>query len=380
MPVLRAVGLAIALIVWLNPGLVIAQSKSEKAARQSDARELDRAKRETLWIVADGRNQTAVRAMMDVSNVVDDENGLRVLPVLGEGTAQSIADILYLKGIDIGIVQQDALHRIRKAGRLPKIQERIRYIAKLYNEEMHLVAGEGIESVQDLAGKKVNLGPVASATHATARAVFEALDVTIEAVEMTADIALERVRSGGVAATVYVAGAPARSLTRIGAEEGLKLLSIPFVAPLQEIYIPATLKKSDYPGLIADGEMVETIGVGTVMAVFNWQQGSARYERVNRFIKSFFSRFNRLHDAAHHRKWQEVNLAATVKGWERFKPAAAWLEANKGRTAGKLEEDFQKFLSANRTDGTSGQLTSSQREALFREFVRWRGRRPQQTN
>ncbi len=380
MPVLRAVGLAIALIVWLNPGLVIAQSKSEKAARQSDARELDRAKRETLWIVADGRNQTAVRAMMDVADVVDDENGLRVLPVLGEGTAQSIADILYLKGIDIGIVQQDALHRIRKAGRLPKIQERIRYIAKLYNEEIHLVAGEGIESVQDLAGRKVNLGSVASATYATARAVFEALDVTIEAVEMTADIALERVRSGEIAASVFVAGAPARSLASIDVEEGMKLLPIPFAAPLQEIYIPATLKKSDYPGLIADGEMIETVAIGTVMAVFNWQQGSARYERVSRFIKSFFSRFNRLHDPAHHRKWQEVNLAATVPGWERFKPAAAWLDANKGQMAGKLEEDFQKFLSANKPEGSSAQLTSPQREALFREFVRWRGRRPQQTN
>lgn len=357
MPVLRAVGLAIALIVWLNPGLVIAQSKSEKAARHSDARELDRAKRETLWIVADGRNQTAVRAMMDVADIVDDENGLRVLPVLGEGTAQSIADILYLKGIDIGIVQQDALHRIRKAGRLPKIQERIRYIAKLYNEEMHLVAGEGIESVQDLAGRKVNLGPVASATHATARAIFEALNVKVDAVEMTADIALERVRSGEIAASVFVAGAPAQSLTSIGAEDRMKLLPIPFAAALQEIYIPATLKKSDYPGLIEDSEMVETVAVGTVMAVFNWQQGSARYERVSRFIKSFFSRFNRLHDPAHHRKWQEVNLAATVPGWERFKPAAAWLDANKGQTAGKLEEDFQKFLSANKPDGSSAQLT-----------------------
>ena len=56
--------------------------------------------------------EAALDALADVADVVDDENGLRVLPVLGEGTAQSIADILYLKGIDIGIERGVLIGRI----------------------------------------------------------------------------------------------------------------------------------------------------------------------------------------------------------------------------------------------------------------------------
>lgn len=380
MPVLRAMGLAIALFAWLIPGLVIAQTKTDAAAREGEARELDRAKRETLWIVADGRNQTAVRALMDIASVVDNGEGLRILPVLGEGTAQSIADILYLKGIDIGIVHQDALLRIRKAGRLPKIEERIRYIAKLFNEEFHVIASGDIQSIQDLSGRKVNLGAPSSSAHATARAVFKALGIAIDPVNYSRDEALAEIKGGRIAATVALTGAPAADLTTISAADGLKLLPIPFAPSLHEAYVPATLSSSDYPGLIGDGELVETIGVGTVMAVFKWQQGTARYERVSKFIKSFFERFSAFHEPARHPKWRDVNLAAALPGWQRFKPAKAWLEANRGQTADALERDFQKFLSANNADGKSAQLSPSQREALFREFVRWRVQRPKQTN
>jgi len=46
----------------------------------------------------------------DIQNVVDEPdlpNGLRVLPILGRGGAQSAIDVLMLKGVDMGVIEQD---------------------------------------------------------------------------------------------------------------------------------------------------------------------------------------------------------------------------------------------------------------------------------
>jgi hypothetical protein len=37
--------------------------------------------------------------------VLDDGQSLRVLPVIGKGSLQNLADILYLRGIDVGSVE-----------------------------------------------------------------------------------------------------------------------------------------------------------------------------------------------------------------------------------------------------------------------------------
>jgi uncharacterized protein len=50
-----------------------------------------------------------VRIAADLAAVLDGGQTLRVLPVLGKGSLQNLADILYLRGIDVGIVQSDAL-------------------------------------------------------------------------------------------------------------------------------------------------------------------------------------------------------------------------------------------------------------------------------
>lgn len=57
------------------------------------------------------------------------------------------------------------------------IENRLAYIAKLYNEELHLLAGEGIASIKDLEGKKVNYSDVGSGTQFSARLIFEGLGI-----------------------------------------------------------------------------------------------------------------------------------------------------------------------------------------------------------
>ena len=92
-----------------------------------------------------------------------------------------------------------------------------------------------------------------------------------------------------------------------------------------ETYLPSRFTSADYPRLVAAGQEVETIAVGAVMAVFNWEQGNPRHQKVSRFVDAFFSRFEDFQKPPRHPKWQEVSLTAQVPGWKRFQPAEDWL-------------------------------------------------------
>ena len=373
MPVLRTMGLAAATAVWLAPGLANAQTQKPGTPQPTEARELSRAKADTLWLIADAHDETAVTVAKDIATVFAAKGDLRVLPVLGDGATQSIADILFLKGIDVGIVQEDTLLRIKTEKLIPEIADRIRIIAKLYTEELHLIAGADIARIEDLAGKTVNFGPAGAGSALTAKTVFAALGIDVKAVAYPRDLAISKVQSGEIAATVTMTGAAAPGLTHLSRAVGLKLLAVPYAPALQKMYLPALLTAEDYPGLVERGEPVETVAVSTVMAVFNWQKATSRYRRVGRFIDGLFSNLDDLRAPSRHRKWHEVNLAAPVSGWTRFAPAEAWLKSNKGRSAGALEREFKNFL-ANRTQGKAkSRLSPGAQEELFREFVRWRG-------
>src|SRR6185437_7848552 len=156
------------------------------AASQSPTRSIE-AMRErinagTVGIVSGGLNGTYIRIAAELAAVLDDGDTLRVLPLVGKGSVQNIADILFLKGIDIGIVQSDVLAYIRRERLYPGADKSIQYIAKLYNEEVHILAARDIARVEDLAGKKVNFDVANSGTAMTASLIFERLKTTVEPV------------------------------------------------------------------------------------------------------------------------------------------------------------------------------------------------------
>ena len=77
------------------------------------------------------------------------------------------------------------------------------------------------------------------------------------------------------------------------------------------------------------GKRLCLVAVGAVMAAYNWPRNHQRYQKVERFVKLFFSNFGTLLDPPYHPKWHEVDLRNEVPGWRRFGPAQEWLAANK---------------------------------------------------
>jgi uncharacterized protein len=264
----------------------------------------------------------------DMAATLDSGFDMRVLPIAGKGSVQNVRDILHLKGVDMGIVQSDVLAFFRQSGELGAgVEKRLVYIAKLYNEEMHLVAGPGINSIQDLAGKKVNFAEVNSGTQYSSRLIFDALKINVQEVNMGQTDAIVKIRAGEIAATVFIAGRPANAVAQLPKDAGLKLLQVPFTTELENIdYFPASFAATDYPNLIQDGKKIDTIAVGAVLASYNWPAGTDKHRRLTRFCDALVTKFPEFLKAPRHPKWKEVNLAANLKAWNRFEPMQARLQ------------------------------------------------------
>lgn len=275
-----------------------------------------RANSGTVGIIAGGIDGTYIRIAADLAAVLDNDR-LRVIAMIGRGSVQNIADIMLLRGVDLGIVQSDVLAFARRERLLPSLDRLVQYVCKLYNEEVHILARSGIGNVRDLAGQPVNVDLRGSGTAMTASLLFGALGVAVQERHDPQDVALERLRRGEIAALVYVAGKPARLFTGIRAEEGLRLLPLPAAPALLETYLPASFAEADYPALVPPGG-TETLAVGAVLAVYGWAPGTERHRKVARFVEALAANFEAFLRPPRHPKWREVNLAATVPGWTRF--------------------------------------------------------------
>ncbi len=329
-----------------------------------------RANSGTLGVISGGADGTYIRIAADLANVLDGED-LRVLPMIGRGSLQNLRDIMFLRGVDIGIVQMDAREQMQAENLQADAVRRLRYITRLYNEEVHIIADRTITDIRQLDGKKVNIDKAGSGTNLTSRLIFEKLGVKPEMTTFDQASSYARLKSGEIQAAVYVAGRPVRAIAEFQTEGRFHLLPIPFEGEIAESYFPARFAEADYPQLVDKDKAVETLAVGSLLAVFNWPENSDRFNRVRRFVDAFFSRFDEFLQPGRHPKWKEVNLAADVPGWERVKPAQDWLD--RAATASKPSAQVQSFETFMSTRGLN--VSAEQREVLFREFLAWQNDR-----
>jgi TRAP-type uncharacterized transport system substrate-binding protein len=314
---------------------------------------------------------TYMRFADELAKVLDDGDNLRILPIVSYGAASNLEDLLYLRGVDLAITQSDVFEYFRTERKTPNLQSRINYILRLPVSELHILAKTDIRSIEDLRGKKVNFGPAGSGSSLTGTIVFQRLGVQVEQVSIDQQSALQKLRSGEVAALVRSVGKPVDFLTRIPKDAGLHIVPIPFSKTFADYYTLGELDSKDYPNLIAEGEKVDTIAVPAVLAVFNWQKNNDRYRRIERFVEQLFAKWDRFQVAPRHPKWRDVNLAATVPGWTRHPLAEQMLERVRGPSANQEQvgRDFQAFLNQA---GSGVPQSAADREALFRQFLQWR--------
>lgn len=132
----------------------------------------------------------SVRMAGEIASIIDDGATRRVVPVVGKGPLQNLIDLKYLRGIDLAIVQADALDYARQRNFLPGL-DLLTYVAKLHNEEFHLLARPDIMAIGDLAGQTVNVDMKDSGTAVTASRLFDLLNIKANLVTDDQRVALE---------------------------------------------------------------------------------------------------------------------------------------------------------------------------------------------
>jgi TRAP-type uncharacterized transport system substrate-binding protein len=314
----------------------------------------------------------------DMARVLDDDqNGLRVLPVLGKGPVRNVIDVLYLKAIDMGAVAADVPEFYRLQYNIPDVASRLRYIAKLYNNEIHVVAPTSIKSIFDLEGKRI--AAQTDVGYYAAKVIFARLGINATFDYKTDDArSIQNIIDGRADAYIGSTGKIFQLLRTIKNDNHLlHLVSIPYDRRLQDMYLPTTLSSEDYPNLLAPGETIDTVATSVLLVSYNWPENTDRYARVAKFVDAFFSHIEEFYKPPRHPKWKESSISIVVPGWQRFKAAQDWLDRN-GATSTAVgaapapPPEFQQFLNAR-----SGQraLSPDETAKLYKDFIEWSQKR-----
>jgi TRAP transporter TAXI family solute receptor len=350
------------------------KSETNVAVAAENTRENLRARinANVVTIMAGSPSGTDLAIVQDLASVLDDGDRLRVLPMVGKGPEQNIKDVMFLRGVDMGVTQANLLKHFDTTGELgPNLKGQIAYISKLFNEELHVLVRPEVNDIRELNGKFVNFGVEGSGAEITGRLIFAALGVDTQEVHLSDADAIQKLKDGDIDATIVVTGKPAPVLASLEEASGLKLLAVPYAEGLEDEYYPATFTHDDYPALVPAGGRVDTVSVCAVLVSFNWPGDSVRYAKIAKFVDRFFANFDAFQKSPRHPKWRDVNFAATLEGWKRSPLAQSWIDRAKAATTDSASRShFDAFLAqASGTRDTP--ISDAERADLFRAFIQW---------
>lgn len=309
---------------WLVIAAMILGLSQHRTAQAQEAQR-EEVNRGVVGVIAGNAQGTHLDVVADLADALNRGYELRILPIVGEGSVRSVEDLLYLRGIDLAIVQSDVLDFYEQNNFIPNASQQIRYIARLFDEEVHLLARKEIASVADLEGKPVNFGPDGDGSFLTSGIIFDTLSIDVNVQSDPHSIALSKLVAGDIDAMMVVGGKPMNLLQTIDQSAGVHFLDL---APdkIRGAYAASSISDQDYPDLFAPGERVETVATAAVLAAYNWPSDHPRGEKVRRFVASFFEGgFDKLLEPPFHPKWRDVNLNAEVPGWQRLEFADRYL-------------------------------------------------------
>jgi len=357
----------------------VAQAAKPKAAVRPAPAVTEQAHKDRInaWTVglAAGRLEGApILFASELARVLDDGDNMRVLPIVTRGPFDNVYDLLYLRGVDAAIVYGDVLDHFKAKPEFANAWRRINYLVNLFPSEAHVFVRPEIKSLQDLAGKTVNFNTQGTAAAYSGPIVFKQLGIEVKATFTPHNVAMGKMRQGDeVAATFWISAKPLDPFLKGKFPEGFKFLPIEYTDKL-EYYAPAYLEHADYPALIPQGQQIATISVPAVLAVYDWPKETDRYQRLSRVVDYLFDRFEKLQkEPGYHEKWKDVNLAANVPGWQRFKPLQDKLDKVAGPAPRGVDAALLRVQAAKAAPNNP-----AEQERLFKQFLEWNRKQSRQ--
>ena len=152
-------------------------------------------------------------------------------------------------------------------------RDKIRVIANLYPEDMHLVTPKGskLSSLKDLNGKKVGVAAAGSGTQVSVRMILKHYGIKAEEHELGLSQSTQRLADGQLDAFFYAGGTPFAALIQLGSTRGFELYKfspaeqkainkiIPYYV---DSIIPAGTYENityDVPTLAVNGQLITSV-------------------------------------------------------------------------------------------------------------------------
>ncbi|PTM58623.1 TAXI family TRAP transporter solute-binding subunit [Desmospora activa] len=195
--------------------------------------------------------------------------------------------------------------------------ENIAGMATLYPEDIQVVTRKdsGLESLEDLKGKKVAVGDQGSGAEANAKQVLEAAGITYDDVEVNYlgfGDAAQGLQNGTLDAAFITAGAPTSAIQELGATQKVHVLSIPddVIKELTEkypYYTEQTISADTYKDQ-GQEEEIKTVSVMAMLIVDN----ELSEDLVYNLTKAMFEGKEALEAA--HARGADITLESALDG------------------------------------------------------------------
>lgn len=305
----------------------------------------------TIGMVTGGKVGTYMAFGKDIARVAEGA-GVTVNVLDSKGSLDNIRRITSKEKAGLAIVQSDVMGLLSRSknGESVDLANKLRMVAPLFNEEVHILARSSINSMNDLNGKNVIVGGEGSGSTITATNLFQLLNITPKStVAVDPILGVRAVLSGESDAVVFVGGKPVKMFKnieelgkiKVGPNAG-KLDQVHFLAikddRLSKEYKPAVLTHADYDFVTTD---VPTVSVAAVLISYDYTRKKNAYyqdqcQTMGLLLRSMYDNLIEL-KANGHPKWKEVDLNAEMPIWKRDECTASVAAAAKSGVASQLQ-------------------------------------------
>jgi len=146
-------------------------------------------------------------------------------------------------------------------------KDKVRMIANLYPEDMHLVLPKGasLKSLKDLNGKKVGVAAAGSGTQVSVKMILKHYGIKADEQELNLGQSVQRLADGQVDAFFYAGGWPFAALIQLGSTKGFELYKfsadeIKAINGIIPYYIPSKIPAGAYENIAYDVPTVAVSG------------------------------------------------------------------------------------------------------------------------
>lgn len=191
----------------------------------------------------------------------------------------------------------------------------LRAVTALYSNYMQIVApkSSGINSIEDLKGKKVAVGAPGSGTEIMAKRVLEAAGLTYDDIEedfLSFQEGVDGIKNGVIDAAILSSGIPNAGIMELATTEDIIIVNIPkdIVEKLQEAYpafVSITIPSGTYEGQTED---IETAGVKNLLIT----HADMSDEEVYELTKQIYEQIKVLRDT--HSAAEDIILEEATTG------------------------------------------------------------------